>query len=84
MTVSRFRMMESPPSKPRLIVSRRSERRKTTYLNGPPFVDAHGLVFVDRRSHAERRGKPRSTASGEQPVCALLRFPERKPGSPPE
>lgn len=75
MTV-RQRMMEISPSKPRLIVSRGGERRKTTYLNGPPFIDAQGLVMIERRSREERRGKPpRAAADGGQRVCALLRFP---------
>lgn len=69
-------MMEIPPSKPRLIVARSGERRKTTYLNGPPFIDAKGLVIVERRSRTERRGKtPCAAADGGQRVCALLRFP---------
>lgn len=71
--------MDSPPSKPRLIVQRLAERRKTTYLNGPPFVDEEGLVLVDRRSHQERRGRtPDRNESGRQ-VCALLRFPRKRP-----
>lgn len=66
--------MEHTPPKPRLILPRVAERRKTTYLNGPPFIDDDGLVLVDRRSKEDRRGKRRSKPEDEHQVCALLRF----------
>ncbi|MBS1190983.1 MAG: hypothetical protein H6R10_2775 [Rhodocyclaceae bacterium] len=52
--------------RPRLIIQRVAERRKTTYLKGPPFINEEGLVLVDRRAHGERRGRRKE-------ICALLR-----------
>lgn len=70
--------METNPSKPRLIRPRVAERRKTTFLKGPPFIDEEGLVLIDRRSHQERRGRVRSAPrNSDSQVCALLRFPSR-------
>ena len=64
--------MESKFSpRPRLIIQRVGERRKTTYIKGPPFINEEGLILIDRRSKAERRRKP--GGSGE--ICALLRQP---------
>lgn len=73
-------MMEHNPSKPRLIIPRVAERRKTTYLNGPPFIDDEGLVLVDRRTNGDRRGRIRSKAESDRQVCALLRFRTKDPG----
>lgn len=73
-------MMENNPSKPRLILPRVAERRKTTYLNGPPFIDDEGLVMVDRRSNEDRRGRIRNRTDGDQQVCALLRFRAKDSG----
>jgi hypothetical protein len=62
--------MESNSSiRPRLIIQRVTERRKTTYLKGPPFINDEGLILVNRRSNRDRR--KRSGPGGE--VCALLR-----------
>lgn len=72
--------MESYPSKPRLILPRLGERRKTTFLKGPPFIDDEGLVLIDRRSNQERRGQLRNPTGSDQKVCALLRFRARTPG----
>lgn len=72
-------MMQHNPSKPRLILPRVAERRKTTYLNGPPFVDDEGLVLVDRRSNEDRRGKLRNRSDSDRQVCALLRFRTKDP-----
>lgn len=41
---------------PRLIVRRAAERRKTTYLKGPPFMNHDGWVLSERRI-GERRDK---------------------------
>lgn len=71
--------MDKTPSKPRLILPRVAQRRKTTYLNGPPFIDDQGLVLVDRRSNVERRGRMRNAVTGERQICALLRFPTKPP-----
>lgn len=63
-------MMESNSSiGPRLIIRRIAERRKTTYLKGPPFINEEGLILVNRRGSEDRRKGP--AAVGE--VCALLR-----------
>lgn len=61
-------MESNSPIRPRLIVQRIAERRKTTYLKGPPFINGEGLILVNRRSAGDRRKHP---ARGE--VCALLR-----------
>lgn len=62
-------MMErNSSSRPRLIVQRMGERRRTTYLKGPPFINEEGLVLVDRRSNGERR----KSRNGSE-ICALLR-----------
>jgi len=70
MNVMASTTMESNPSiKPRLIIRRIAERRKTTYLKGPPFINGEGLILVNRRGREDRRKRP--VSGGE--VCALLR-----------
>lgn len=54
---------------PRLIIQRVTERRKTTYLKGPPFINEEGLILVNRRSSKDRR----KGSSHRREVCALLR-----------
>lgn len=62
--------MESDSSiRPRLIIQRIADRRKATYLKGPPFINGEGLILVNRRGSGDRRKKP-----GPRPeICALLR-----------
>lgn len=70
--------MENRSHKPRLILARAGERRKTTYLNGPPFIDDRGLVLIDRRASRDRRGQEAPPAvDSEDFVFSLLQFPAR-------
>lgn len=55
--------------RPRLIIQRVAERRKTTYLKGPPFINEEGLILVNRRSSEDRRRK----SGHRDEICALLR-----------
>lgn len=62
--------MESNSSiRPRLIIQRIADRRKATYLKGPPFINGEGLILVNRRGSEDRRKKPGS----HREICALLR-----------
>lgn len=50
-------MMESTASlKLRLVIRRAPERRKTTYLKGPPFWNQNTWVLTERRRGDRRRG----------------------------
>lgn len=55
--------------RPRLIIQRVAERRKTTYLKGPPFINEEGLILVNRRCSQDRRKVP----GPKEEICALLR-----------